>query len=512
MESTVFGKSFPARYNRALVWPPRPVSAAVSAPLFPLFADLKDRPVLVVGGGTVAERKVEALLQAGALPRVGAPELSPRLAQWADEGRLAWLSGRFTEAWLEGVWLVVAATDDVEVNRAVAAAAEARRLFANVVDDAELSSFQVPAVIERGALQIAVSSGGHAPMVARHIRRQLETLFDDSWGDLVALFARQRQRIRARFPDLGERRRFFERTLAGPLPRLLRQRQGAQAEAELQRTLAQAAIETRAGSVVLVGAGSGDPGLLTLNALRAMNEADVILHDRLVSDEVLRLARRDATRIEVGKSAHGHSTRQDDIHALMLEHARAGRRVVRLKGGDSFVFGRGGEELEYLKAHGIPFEVVPGITAALACAAYSGIPLTHRDHAQSVRLVTAHCKDSFDTLDWAALAQERQTLAVYMGVAGLDTFRDKLIAAGRAAATPFALVENGSRREQRVVTGTLADLPDTARTHAVRSPALLILGEVAALADTLHWFGAAPLHGAPTHSRNPAPPTLDRAA
>jgi len=258
------------------------------------------------------------------------------------------------------------------------------------------------------------------------------------------------------------------------------------------------------GSVTLVGAGPGDPGLLTLHALRALEAAEVVLHDRLVGEGVLALANPAALRIEVGKSASGRSTRQEDIHALMLRHARGGLRVVRLKGGDPFVFGRGGEELEFLRAHGIAYRVVPGVTAALACAAYAGIPLTHRDHAQSLRLVTAHCRDSLDTLDWAALAQERQTLAVYMGVAGLEQLRERLLAAGRDPATPFALVENGSRPEQRVVAGTLADLPETARAHAVASPALLILGEVAALAGQLHWFGAAPL--------GPPGPGLARAA
>lgn len=488
----------------------RPVSAA----LFPLFADLRGRAVRVVGGGAVAERKVEALLHAGALPWIGAPALTERLGRWASEGRVQWDAGEFIPAWLDEVWLVIAATDDHAVNRAVAAEAETRHLLANVVDDAELSSFQVPAIVERGELQIAISSGGHAPMVARHIRRQLETLLDASWGDLVALLGRQRTRIRTRFPEMGERRRFFEHLLAGAVPRLLRQRQGDAAEAELQRALSLAPDAPAVGTVTLVGAGPGDAGLLTLNALRAMNEADVILHDRLVSDEVLAMARRDATRIEVGKSAKGHSTRQDDIHTQMLEHARAGKRVVRLKGGDSFVFGRGGEELEFLKAHDVPFEVVPGITAALACAAYSGIPLTHRDHAQSVRLVTAHCKDSMDTLDWQALAQERQTLAVYMGVAALEGFRDQLIAHGRAPQTPFALVENGSRREQRVITGTLADLPQTARSFEVHSPALLILGEVTALAHTLHWYGEAPQGDTapPTHASNAGRHALSRAA
>lgn len=256
-------------------------------------------------------------------------------------------------------------------------------------------------------------------------------------------------------------------------------------------------FELAAGAVALVGAGPGDPGLLTLNALRALQQADVILHDRLVDAAILALAGPQARLVEVGKSAGDHSMPQDAIHALMLAEARAGHRVVRLKGGDPFVFGRGGEELEFLRAHGIGFQVVPGITAALACAAYSGIPLTHRDHAQSLRLVTAHCRESLDTLDWKALAQERQTLAVYMGVAGLEQLQARLLAGGRARHTPFALVENGSRPEQRVITGTLDTLPDTARAHAVASPALLILGEVAGLAAGLHWFGAAPLQASP---------------
>jgi len=466
----------------------------VTAALFPLFADLRDRPVLVVGGGAVAERKLEALLQAGALPVVGAPELGERLHRWLRQGRLRWLQGEFDPDWLSEVWLVIAATDDHAVNRAVADAAFARRIFANVVDTAELCSFHVPAIVQRGPLQIAISSAGGAPMLARHIRRQLETLLDESIGTLAELLTRQREAIRARFPDLGLRRRFFEKLLAGPLPRLLRQRvDDARADAWLHAALDDETATEPVGSVVLVGAGPGDPGLVTLNALRALNEADVILHDRLVSDEVLRLARRDATRIEVGKSARGHSVRQDRIHALMLEHARAGRRVVRLKGGDPFVFGRGGEELEFLRAHGIPFEVVPGITAAVACAAYAGIPLTHRDHAQSLRLVTAHCKDSLDTLDWDSLVRDRQTLAVYMGVAGLDQLRSRLLMAGAAPELPFALVENGSRAQQRVILGTLDQLPETAREHQVQSPALLILGAVAALAEPLHWFGTRPL-------------------
>ncbi|WP_279361377.1 uroporphyrinogen-III C-methyltransferase [Xanthomonas sacchari] len=389
-----------------------------------LYPDLRDRAVLVIGGGAAAERQVQAVLAAGALPRVAAPTLTPGLHALAAQGRLVWLQGAFDSAWLDSIWYLIAASEDTMANRQALQAAAARRVLAQAVPAEPASA----------------------------------------------------------------------------------------ANAAAAETAAQQALPLRPGSVTLVGAGPGDPGLLTGHALHALRQADVVLHDRLVSAAILQLIPTGTERIAVGKSADGHSVAQEQIHALLLEHARRGRRVVRLKGGDPFVFGRGGEELEYLHAHGVDYAVVPGITAALACAAYAGIPLTHRDHAQSLRLVTAHCKASLDTLDWTALAQERQTLAVYMGVAGLDTVRTRLLAAGRAAGTPFALVENGSRAEQRVVRGTLADLPDTARAHAVRAPALLILGEVAALADALHWFGAAPLHALPSPSPKQAAPTLAHAA
>jgi uroporphyrin-III C-methyltransferase/precorrin-2 dehydrogenase/sirohydrochlorin ferrochelatase len=470
--------------------------------LYPLFADITGRPVLVVGGGAVAERKAAALVAAGADVTVGSPALSAGLQVLADKGRITVLAGHFDACWLDAVWLVVAATDDPALHRRIAALAEQRRIFINVVDDATLSSFHVPAVVDRSPLTIAISSGGEAPMLARLLRERLETLLDHSLGGLATLAAKLRQRIRARHPDMAPRRAFYEQLFAGPVAALLRQGKTAAAQVAAECALA-APAEKPSGSVILVGAGPGDPGLLTLKALRAMNEADVILHDRLVSAEVLELARRDAQRIEVGKQAGQHHTTQDGIHALMLEHARAGRRVVRLKGGDPFVFGRGGEELEFLRGHGIPYEVVPGITAAVACAAYAGVPLTHRDHAQSVRLVTAHCQSSRDTLDWQALAQGQQTLAVYMGVAELGMLQQKLIEHGRAPSTPFALVENGSRAQQRVVVGTLAHLAERAAAHAVRSPAMLILGEVAALASSLAWFGQPPLGARVSQLPNP---------
>jgi uroporphyrin-III C-methyltransferase/precorrin-2 dehydrogenase/sirohydrochlorin ferrochelatase len=328
-----------------------------------------------------------------------------------------------------------------------------------------------------------------APVLARRIRERIESLFDHTLGQLAGLAANYRKRIRASHPDLGARRRFYDWLLDGPVAGFLRQQQPAQAEAALAGALA-APRTPDAGSVVLVGAGPGDPGLLTLKALRALNEADVILHDRLVSADVMSLARRDAERVSVGKlPGEDHNATQARIHRLMVEHARAGRRVVRLKGGDAFIFGRGGEELEYLRAHGVRYEVVPGITAALACAAYAGIPLTHREHAQSVRLVTAHCREDEDNLDWPALAREKQTLAFYMGVGQLDLLTGRLLAHGRSPDTPFALIENGSRPEQRVLSGTLEQLPALAAEHAIRSPALLIVGEVAGLASQLQWFG-----------------------
>ncbi|MBO9330343.1 sirohydrochlorin ferrochelatase [Achromobacter sp. HZ01] len=457
--------------------------------LFPIFADLKDRRVVVVGGGAVAERKTLALLEASADVVVGAPELTPALAALAAEGRIRHLAGRFDPAWLDDAWLTVAATDDREANAAVSQAAGERRLFCNVVDDPELSSFQVPSIVDRSPLIVAISSSGVAPVLARRLRERIESLFDHTLGQLAALAARYRKPIRASHPDLGARRRFYDWLLDGPVAGLLRQQQPVQAEAALTAALA-APIAPAAGSVALVGAGPGDPGLLTLKALRALNEADVILYDRLVSDEVMSLARRDAERVAVGKQpGEDHHATQARIHALLVEHARAGRRVVRLKGGDAFIFGRGGEELEYLRAHGVRYEVVPGITAALACAAYAGIPLTHRDHAQSVRLVTAHCREDEDNLDWAALAQERQTVAFYMGVGQLDLLTQRLLRHGRAPDTPFALIENGSRPGQRVLSGTLQRLPALAAEHAIRSPALLLVGEVAGLAPRLRWFG-----------------------
>jgi uroporphyrin-III C-methyltransferase/precorrin-2 dehydrogenase/sirohydrochlorin ferrochelatase len=458
--------------------------------LFPLFADLNQRRVLVVGGGMVAARKAQALLEAGAQVLVGAPRLGQELARLAESGQVTYIEGEFTPDWLDEVWLVVAATDDRAVNARVSEAASARRMLANVVDDPELSSFQVPSIVDRSPLIVAISSSGVAPVLARRMRERIESMFDHALGPLAQLAARYRGQIRSRRPELGGRRRFYDWLLDGPVAALLRQSRGAEAEQALQAALDEPPQDP-VGSVVLVGAGPGDPGLLTLKGLRALNEADIILYDRLVSAEVLALSRRDAERVDVGKRpGEDHHATQARIHALMASHAHNGKRVVRLKGGDAFVFGRGGEELQFLRAHGVPYEVIPGITAALACAAHAGIPLTHRDYAQSVHLVTAHSREDADAVDWKLLTGENQTLAFYMGVGQLEQLAQRLTLHGRSADTPFALVENGSRQGQRVITGRLGELGVLAREHAVQSPTLLIVGRVAELANELHWFGA----------------------
>ncbi len=457
-----------------------------------MFADLRERRVLVVGGGEVAERKTRLLLEAGARVEIVAPALGDSLLRRLSESpdRLTWIAPEFEESQLRDIALVIVATSDAAVNSEVAAAARARGVFANVVDDAARSGFIVPAIVDRSPLVIAVSSGGAAPVLARLVRERIEAMVDDSVGALAQLLERWRTRIKAAIPDVIRRRRFYESTLRGGVATDLRRGQTGAAARALAPAGAGGGPAT--GSVALVGAGPGDPGLLTLNALRALQDADVVLYDRLVSSEVRGLARRDATCIEVGKQGRGRSVPQDRIHELMLEHARQGRRVVRLKGGDPFIFGRGGEELEFLAAHGVPYEVVPGITAAVACGAYAGVPLTHREHAQSVRFVTAHDHGSFAEADWMALAAGRQTLCLYMGIADLASFAAQLVSHGRRADTPVAVVENGSRADQRVTLASLEQLGDLSARAALQSPAMVIVGEVAALAGTLAWFGEEP--------------------
>ncbi|MFB2829590.1 siroheme synthase CysG [Aeromonas jandaei] len=455
----------------------------------PIFCRLDNKPVLLVGGGEVAERKARLLLDAGARLTVVAPELDPELAELAANGSIEWLAGEFASEQLAGKWLVVAATDRREVNALVYQSANQARIFANVVDDPKRSSFIMPSIIDRSPLMVAISSGGKAPVLARLLREKLEALLPQHLGAVATFAGSLRERVKARFATMGERRRFWERLLgADRLGQALARGDSASAHQLADNLFADESLS--AGEVVLVGAGPGDPGLLTLHALRQMQQADVVVYDRLVSDEVMALVRRDAKRIFVGKQAGNHCVPQEGINQLLLEEAQKGQRVVRLKGGDPFIFGRGGEELETLVGSGIGFQVVPGITAASGCAAYAGIPLTHRDHAQSVRFVTAHGKGGARDLDWPLLAKDKQTLVFYMGLSSCATIREQLLAHGKQGNTPVALIERGTQPCQRVIRGTLDELP--ALAVGVESPALIMVGSVVTLADSLAWFGEAP--------------------
>jgi len=463
---------------------------------YPVFLDLRGRDVLVVGAGAVAARKVEGLLDAGARVRLVGARVDARLRGRIARGEVVHAAPAFEPALLDGAAFAVAATDDAGLNAHVAAAARARGTWVNVVDDAERSSAILPALVRRGPLAIAIGTGGVAPALAARLRGEIERVLDAGWGGLAELAQRFRASIRRRHPDLAQRRRFYDWLMDGPVAAAVRAARPVAAEASLRRAL-RGAAPAPSGSVAVVGAGPGDPGLLTLHALRRLQSADVVLHDQLVPDAVLALARRDAERIAVGKEAGGYRVEQERINELMVERARAGQRVVRLKGGDPFVFGRGGEEIAHLRAHGVEYEVVPGITAALGCAAYAGIPLTHRELAQSVELVTGHCKESLDTLDWARLARARHTVVFYMGVARAAALQAALLAHGRDGATPVAWIERGTRADQRVVVATLASLVDATAAAAIRSPALLVVGETAALAGSLGWFGESGAEAAP---------------
>ncbi|WP_107760282.1 siroheme synthase CysG [Dickeya sp. Secpp 1600] len=451
----------------------------------PIFADLRQRPVLVVGGGEVATRKIDLLQRAGAEVRVAARSLCEPLHEQHQAGRLAWVAQEFSPALLDNVFLVIAATDDAALNATVFEEANRRQLLVNVVDDQPKCSFIFPSLIDRSPLMVAISSGGQAPVLARLLREKLEALLPARLGQMAALAGKWRGRIKQRLASVTERRRFWERIFTGRFSSLVAAGQLAQAEQELEQQLAQPDIQQ--GEVALVGAGPGDAGLLTLRGLQVIQQADVVLYDHLVSDEVLDLVRRDAERICVGKRASAHLLPQDEINALLVRLAQEGKRVVRLKGGDPFIFGRGGEELQQVAQAGIPFQVVPGITAAAGATAYAGIPLTHRDYAQSVIFITGHCRPDGDALDWSTLARGRQTLAIYMGAVKSAEISQQLIAHGRAPHTPVAVIGRGTRQDQQVLTGTLTELEQLAQQAP--TPALLVIGEVVNLHQHIAWFG-----------------------
>jgi uroporphyrin-III C-methyltransferase/precorrin-2 dehydrogenase/sirohydrochlorin ferrochelatase len=455
---------------------------------FPVFLKLKDQACLVVGAGEIAARKIELLARAGAKITVIAREISPTVLSLQAAHNLTLLQQSFSPADLVEFRLVVSATDNAETNCLVAQTATEQNIPVNVVDNPGLCSFIFPAIIDRSPIIAAVSSGGSAPVLARLLRAKIETVIPPAYGRLAGLADRFRDKVKQHIKQPAQRRIFWENILQGSVAELVFSGKEQEAEQQLEQTLLKQKQDTNLGEVYLVGAGPGAPDLLTFRALRLMQQADVIVYDRLVSPEILDLARRDAEKIYVGKQRQCHTLPQESINTLLADLAKAGKRVVRLKGGDPFIFGRGGEEIETLMQQGINFQVVPGITAASGCATYAGIPLTHRDHAQSCTFVTGHLKNNSINLNWTQLAAPNQTIVVYMGLVGLEKICQSLIAHGSPKDLPVAIVQQGTTANQRVITGTLETLPGKVAGQDIKPPTLIIIGTVVTLHDKLSWF------------------------
>ncbi len=456
---------------------------------FPVFLDIKNKPCLVVGGGEVAARKIGMLQQAHAKVTVVSPELCATLQEQADLGQIEFHRTRFIPEFLDEAVLVIAATDDRTVNAEVSAAAQRLRIPVNVVDNPDLCSFIMPSVIDRTPIVVAISSGGMAPVLARTLRARLETLIPASYGRLGALAGAFRDKVKSHFKRPADRRLFWEKIIQGPVAEMVFAGQDDAARKALENALAADSGDVPPrGEVYLVGGGPGNPDLLTFRALRLMQQADVVVYDHLVAPAILELARRDAERVYVGKERNNHTMRQENINELLVQLAKEGKRVLRLKGGDPFIFGRGGEEIETLAANHIPFQVVPGITAASGVSSYSGIPLTHRDYAQSCVFVTGHLKDGNVNLDLSGIAKTNQTIVIYMGLLGLPQLCQELVKHGLPVTTPAAIVQQGTTVKQKVVTGTLETLPTLAVDAQLKPPTLIIVGEVVKLQEKLAWF------------------------
>ncbi len=455
----------------------------------PLFFKLENRNALLVGGGQVALRKARLLVRTKAIVTVISHEIDPQLQQLLDDNNGTAIIGEYSDSLLDGMLLVTAATDDEPLNRKVYADALARNIPVNVVDNPKLCTFVFPAIVDRSPIVIAISSGGQAPVLVRVLRAKLETLIPNGYSKLALLAGQFRSQVKKKFKTINQRRSFWESILQGQVAETMLAGRESQAYSMMRSKLENADTQLPAGEVYLVGAGPGDPELLTFKALRLMQQADVVMYDALVSKEVMELCRRDAELIFVGKNRDNHSVPQQNINQMLIDQAKKGRRVVRLKGGDPFIFGRGGEELQSLKAQGIPFQVVPGITAASACSTYAGIPLTHRDYSQSVTFVTGQQKNRSSELDYSLLARGEHTVVFYMGLHNLENICTKLIAAGQAADTPAAIVSRGTAIDQQVLVGTLETLVTLHAEKPLAAPALIIVGKVVLLQDQLKWFG-----------------------
>jgi len=459
----------------------------------PIFYDIRDQRCLIVGGGPIALRKLDNLRRAGGRVLLVAPALVPDLAERVTEDAgIEHRARRFEQADLDGMRLAIAATDDRDVNRRIGELARGRGIPVNVADQPEDCTFIMPSIIDRSPVVVAVSTGSASPVLARMIRARLESLVPAGYGRLAELCARYRGRVKERFEQQRDRRRFWDRVLQGGVAERVFSGHLDEADVAMERELAVDAKPSGMGEVYLVGAGPGDPDLLTFRALRLMQQADVVVYDRLVAKPVIDMVRRDARHIYVGKARNKHTMRQEEINALLARLAKEGHRVLRLKGGDPFIFGRGGEEIDTLGAEGVPFQVVPGITAANGCACYGGIPLTHRDHAQSVTFVTGHLKDGSANLNWPQLAQPHQTLVFYMGLVGLPVIVDKLIEHGVSPEMPLALIQQGTTQMQKVYDGTLSTILAQVEDDPPKPPTLIIIGEVVRLRDKLAWFSTIP--------------------
>lgn len=455
----------------------------------PIFFDITKKTCLVVGGGDVALRKCTLLARCNAHIKLVAPIISDELRIFLNEHHCELVEREYQSSDLQACALVVAATDRIAINKKIYADATSLHIPVNVVDQPELCSFIFPSIIDRDPVTIAISSGGNSPILARLLRARLETFIPANYGRLAELAGKFRRKVKETLPAGSERRHFWEKMLQGPVAELVFSNRIQNAEQLLDHSLAEfKTTPGQEGEVYLVGAGPGDPDLLTFRALRLMQQADIVFYDNLVAQAILDLVRKDAKRVYVGKQKAKHAMPQSEINTVLAEHASRGLKVLRLKGGDPFIFGRGGEEIEELAAQGIRFQVVPGITAASGCAAYAGIPLTHRDYAQSVRFLTGHLKDDSINLHWPELLDTHQTLVFYMGLTGLQEICAKLIEHGRDPSTPVALIEKGTTNEQRVFISTLSGLPNSIEGKNVKAPTLTIVGDVVKLHNKLSWF------------------------
>lgn len=456
----------------------------------PLFFNLRNSTCLLVGGGEIALRKARALLRAHAKLKVVAPEIHLGLRSLLSAGDHEVFERPFETSDLEGVALAVGASDDPMVNELVSRESISRNLPVNIVDRPELCSVIFPAMVDRSPVVIAISTGGTSPVLARTLKSELESMLPSSYGDFAELLGSLRQTVKQSLPDFDQRLRFWEQVIDSEACEMAFSRRTDDATTSILKQLESFGSSSPNGEVYLVGAGPGDPDLLTLRALRLMQKADVVLYDRLVCDSILAKVRPDAERVSVGKERDHHPVPQHEINHLLLQYAKTGKRVLRLKGGDPFIFGRGGEEIESLMQHGVAFQVVPGITAASGCSAYAGIPLTHRELAQSVHFLTGHDVDGSDGPYWPDLIRPRQTLVFYMALMSLPTICNKLIAHGMNPKTPAAIVEHGTQQSQRVIASDITKLPEEVAHMNVRPPSLLIIGEVVKLHKSLAWFNS----------------------